>query len=497
MFNAKSDFIVRFSGHSSERHQEPEVLTFKEMLKTRRDQASKSILIQVDARRSCNDLHEYLSSLGEVRIMYHYVNQKNSHYALVEMADHEQASDIIHLANKSKTGMLTIGQSGVPYFKTRRIRIRLRNNKELDDDKVLEASPYKVPSTSILDKNDGTSLSLKMVQLYLQSTINDLGYRLRFLTCLQVEAILKTLDPSIVVLPFGSSVNGFGNKSGDLDMVALRDYDYSNENEMEWSRDTEQALIASAYDLIKRKLPGSEKAAKIPKAKVPLVKYYQKHTSLECDLSFDRRDSIIMSELLYFLSSVDARVKPLVFSVRDWAKRMELTSEHPGAWISNFSLTLLVLFFLQREHDENSSIMLPAWDNFFLERKNLLSNEVYTRLFNKYNEMALKNKLILEELLFKFFIFFSDFNFKTEGISVRSGEIVKKLGLGTALYIENPLSPDLNVSANVTLKEVYRIQNSMRNSVEALNSGRTGYQFSVLQPVPIKKRRKKGNKLKL
>ena len=55
-----------------------------------------------------------------------------------------------------------------------------------------------------------------------------------------------------------------------------------------------------------------------------------------------------MSELLYVLSEVSPCTKPLVFTIRKWASEVGLTNPSPGRWLSNFSITILVLAFLQR-----------------------------------------------------------------------------------------------------------------------------------------------------
>jgi poly(A) RNA polymerase len=64
-----------------------------------------------------------------------------------------------------------------------------------------------------------------------------------------------------------------------------------------------------------------------------------------------------MSELLYILGEVDWRVRPLVFAVRSWACEIGLTNPTPGRWITNFSLTLLVLFYLQQQHGKFSPVL--------------------------------------------------------------------------------------------------------------------------------------------
>ncbi len=54
-----------------------------------------------------------------------------------------------------------------------------------------------------------------------------------------------------------------------------------------------------------------------------------------------------MSELMYIFGQMDARVRPLVFTIRHWARTNLVTRQMPGPQMSNYTLTLLVLFFLQ------------------------------------------------------------------------------------------------------------------------------------------------------
>ncbi|PSN29396.1 hypothetical protein C0J52_28246 [Blattella germanica] len=46
--------------------------TFEKMIESRREEASRSILVQVHSEQSCDDLHKYCSQYGEVHSMHHY-----------------------------------------------------------------------------------------------------------------------------------------------------------------------------------------------------------------------------------------------------------------------------------------------------------------------------------------------------------------------------------------------------------------------------------------
>lgn len=68
--------------------------------------------------------------------------------------------------------------------------------------------------------------------------------------------------------------------------------------------------------------------------------------------------AIRSSELLYIYGCLDSRVRALVFSVRCWARVHGLTNSVPGTWITNFSLTMMVMFFLQKR----SPPIIPTLD---------------------------------------------------------------------------------------------------------------------------------------
>jgi poly(A) RNA polymerase len=67
------------------------------------------------------------------------------------------------------------------------------------------------------------------------------------------------------------------------------------------------------------------------------------------------RSGFYMSEILYLYGELDRRVRPLVFTVRRWAKDQGLIQDsRPTQSFTNFTVTLLVLFFLQKKYN-----MLP------------------------------------------------------------------------------------------------------------------------------------------
>lgn len=95
-----------------------------------------------------------------------------------------------------------------------------------------------------------------------------------------------------------------------------------------------------------------------------------------------------MSDFLHIMGSVDERVRPLVFTIRKWASEVGLTNSSPGRWISNFSLTLLVLAFLQ--NPEITKPVLPSL-NSLVKQAGMINNA----LSGREDEMGVKYRYLL------------------------------------------------------------------------------------------------------
>lgn len=186
-----------------------------------------------------------------------------------------------------------------------------------------------------------------------------------------------------------------------------------------------------------------------------------------------------MSDFLNVMGSIDTRVRPLVFTIRKWACEVGLTNSSPGRWITNFSLTLLVLAFLQRPLSSppvlptlNSLIKQASVEDRYVTEDGI--NCSFLRDVNNLNE-TFSNNENLYELLLQFFQFCSEFDFATKAVSLNEGVAISKPDY-SALYIVNPLERSLNVSKNVSVEELERLRMEARNAIWTLESqeNRTG-----------------------
>ncbi|ESN92529.1 hypothetical protein HELRODRAFT_181405 [Helobdella robusta] len=121
-----------------------------------------------------------------------------------------------------------------------------------------------------------------------------------------------------------------------------------------------------------------------------------------------------MSDYMYRACHHHKHILPLIFTIRQWAKSHEITRSNPGPWLSNFMLTLLVVFHLQR----HSSRLLPPLKH--------LDDNCNDNNNNKGNVKKGSSDVSLETLLLDFFKFYSEFDFIRRGISVYEGNFTDR-----------------------------------------------------------------------
>lgn len=190
-----------------------------------------------------------------------------------------------------------------------------------------------------------------------------------------------------------------------------------------------------------------------------------------------------MSELMHLFGEIDARVRPLCFFVRRWANEWKITRIiRPGPWISNFTLTCLVLFFLQQLKQP----ILPSIDELKRQARNSdkrpITDDIDCIFLRDISLLSFKttNTDTLEELIQQFFVFFTNFDFRIVKISLNAGHTLPiSDATKNPMHIINPLEPERNISMNVSLQETFNFQ---LKSKQASNS----FQNLRSEPQPSK-----------
>lgn len=455
-----------------------EFVVYDKFICKRRSQSKCSVLVQVSSENSCSDLYAYCSNFGTIKNMFHYQLIGSNHFVLTEFDDQSSVDTLLDHSKHIEDSNVIAVRSPFLWFRSNsnKNKSKVNINKQLDF--PLQANQTMIEpnvKTIALEKCD--SLSNQMLLLLEHTQLNDIGVRLRFLTAMQIENALKGIFPLSKVLPFGSSVNSFGKIESDIDLVIMDSDIKKNATSrliyhgkcMSNSRTQIQRNIEILGDLLQLFLPGCSRVKRITQARVPIVKYSQDFVGVECDLAVSNETAVNMSELLYIFGNFDYRVRPLVFTIKMWANQNNLTNDTPGRWITNFSLTLLVLFYLQQEQIiPPIQMLVKQATNGDVRITNEGINCTFLRDISKLSRVVTNTKS-LDQLLLGFFEYYASFDFHTNAISLNYGKTINKPEY-SALYIVNPLEVHFNVSKNMSSEEMERFRIELRNAAWLIES---------------------------
>lgn len=127
--------------------------------------------------------------------------------------------------------------------------------------------------------------------------MSDLSCRLRFLTALQIEEVVSGLFFNAQVVPFGSSMNGFGRMQSDLDMIVVFKDDHTKLTDSIFiepkfkdnARDALRTHLHTLSSIMNYWVTGVSDIQNILRARIPIIKYLHNITNLECDLSMSNK----------------------------------------------------------------------------------------------------------------------------------------------------------------------------------------------------------------
>ncbi|XP_046677934.1 poly(A) RNA polymerase gld-2 homolog A-like isoform X2 [Homalodisca vitripennis] len=215
------------------------------------------------------------------------------------------------------------------------------------------------------------------------------------------------------VFVVGSTFNGFGTSSSDLDLCLV----IRNQQLLDLRADAIHHLINTLQLFSRINYTGTEfQKLELIEAKVPLLKF---HHSLGVDVDVNCNNSVGIrnTHLLHCYSMADWRVKPLVLVVKLWAQYHEI-NDAKNMTISSYSLALMVIHFLQYG---TQPAVLPCLQLDF-PQKFRHDQEIHDiNMLETLELRASSNTQTLGELLLQFFHYYNNFNYGEDAISVRLG----------------------------------------------------------------------------
>ena len=438
--------------------------SFWQMVRTEKADAKNFILIEDRCSSIEKQTSQNLSQLLDTQVdqLYKYRIGRRA-FSLVKLQDYSNFTGRVEPAQTDRS------------FPIRTRMLILKNFKPQASEnptRVISDITKSKPGLDVWLRNKDVDEAANSISS--ASKMTQFGSKLRFFFLNQIEEIVCNGALSdFRILPFGSSVNGFGSDSSDLDMVMdVRDdmetkdietnrcLSYQSKPVMS-DRFLSQRLVDFVGDYLQYFMPGIVSLQRIPRARVPIVKVYSDITGLDSDISFQPSDaSVRMAEILFDYSLMDERIAKLICFIKIWAKHHSLTNQNPGPWYTNFMLMMMVVHFFQTRH----GFQLPSINDLktLRDRRNTNSNEDTS----------------FAAVLREFFEFVSTFDYENKAMSLLAGKSILK-PTHAPIYIENPTEPELNICVNVKQPEVRRLVMAANTSL-ALMLGPQSYSLADL-----------------
>ncbi|CAL1265726.1 unnamed protein product [Larinioides sclopetarius] len=432
--------------------------TFQQLMHMRKQQARCSVLIELSNKKDIFSATSACEQIGDVRSAYSYNGESENVFLLIEFASEKNVKELL-----LKCSCKNLEDAFIPF--SRIIRFDKKFEKSTPKTTVSEE---EIIVQSVKSKQKTVSELIE--HIYISEKLSEMDTRLRFFFCELLKDALGGLFPDCDALPFGSSVNGFGKQDCDLDiMIRLYPSQVVQNSEFYFFNKTcvgkmlQKRSIFALGTFFSTFLPGFSHVDKILNARVPIIKFKHNITGMECDISVNNMSAVLMSEILYFCGEIDPRVRPLLYAVKRWAKEASVTYSAPGPWITNFGLSLLVIFFLQNRPVP----ILPA----LIEALQIIGEETTPDFGVEYltpiAELQAKASLNTESiamLLKEFLNFLGSHPFQNKHISILTGKASTLKECCDAIWLQNPIEEHKNVTKNVLHGDRYELCEKARLS---------------------------------
>jgi len=169
-------------------------------------------------------------------------------------------------------------------------------------------------------------------------------------------------------------------------------------------------------------------------AAVPIVKFHDPRSGLDCDLNINDRLGMLNSAMIKEYCDIHPLLRPLLSRIKEWAKPLGLNNPSPPRGpksFSSYALSLMTISFLQKEGQlPNLQDNLPP-----LSKSEGKKRFIWTRKppqcwdvrFHSAKDWVVPPLPDFDALLRSWFSFWIKFPYESQSISIRDGGIVPRV----------------------------------------------------------------------
>uniref|UniRef100_A0A914CKE2 PAP-associated domain-containing protein n=1 Tax=Acrobeloides nanus TaxID=290746 RepID=A0A914CKE2_9BILA len=306
----------------------------------------------------------------------------------------------------------------------------------------------------------------------------------------QLSVMIHDIFPHGYLAVGGSTVNGCGSNSSDLDLcfgIKPREHIF-DKNGNEWGKlisldylDNIKFVdyaIETIYDHFENNYKDEFSLIDpVLSARVPVIKLKLKsHRDIEVDININCTAGIYNSHLLHYYSRIDERLPILAAFLKKYLDERCVIQPRHGR-LNSYTVVLMIIHYLQCCVDPpilpNLNFLYPAMFDGTTDIENLKFDQEFPTPLKDIP----KNDMTVGELLLGFFDYYANFDYAYDAISMMNGMVFSRDNLGHGnhrflFYIEE-VYDGLTVPKNLTdandLQDIIRIFKDSRNRVLELN----------------------------
>ncbi|XP_066997183.2 terminal uridylyltransferase 7 [Anabrus simplex] len=280
----------------------------------------------------------------------------------------------------------------------------------------------------------------------------------------KLEEVLKRGYPGIQLSMFGSSCNGFGLISSDIDVCASFSHNRTGEG-------LSFAEMVEQFGHFLQRCPDFRNLVPVTTAKVPILKFYHPESRLEGDISLYNFLGGINTKLLKAYADIDIRAKILGLVMKRFTKLCDICDASRGS-LSSYTYILMVIHFLQQCDPPVLPVLqeLPHCNTLPVRMVENCNTYYFTDLKNlpKVWPGYGKNNASVGELWIQLLCYYTEvFDFEQHIISVRQKAPLlrkDKFWSSAQIAVEDPFDQNHNLASNLSRKMHTFILQSFRKA---------------------------------